>query len=514
MAVMNIRKWDPGHTLRCRFLDGDDFQQGKVKEKAVIWEDYANIKISFGSDPEAEIRISFQADSGSWSAVGTDCLITDYFPQNQPTMNFGWLRDDTPDEEYAHIVVHEFGHALGCIHQYQSPNDNLQWNIDVVYQVFSGPPNYWSKDDIDHNILQRYSPSGISATSFDEHSIMLYQFDGSLFLDGKGTPLNTDLSHMDKQMISQMYPHQTDTSRPTSSLIIADSADHIAQPDVPLFRGAGPESQPVKDPLDRLEPVHFSITSPSTIVSAKPFEIYVWAHLDAQRDEVLHRATQAQGPDLTVKSKGPVGIAAHTLLTVSLVVDSATVEPPDDTLLWQGDIACISFVVTTSVAAPSQLRGCLTVRAEGLEIARLRFLLEQPAAAQENIHRSAFASYASEDLAQVIGRIQALNKVAPWIDVFWDRAHLRSGEYWEKRLFEEIDMRDVFYLFWSRNAQNSAWVNKEWEHAFDAKGVDFIDPFPLETPDLAPPPDKLKAKHFNDPILAFRPRSMKAEPRN
>jgi hypothetical protein len=35
---------------------------------------------------------------------------------------------------------------------------------------------------------------------------MLYQFDGSLFLDGKGTPNNTVLSQHDKDFIGQMYP--------------------------------------------------------------------------------------------------------------------------------------------------------------------------------------------------------------------------------------------------------------------------------------------------------------------
>jgi hypothetical protein len=82
----------------------------------------------------------------------------------------------------------------------------LKWNKPAVYRYFSGPPNYWSKEDIDFNILQKYSPEGLKFTRFDRDSIMLYQFPAELFSDHKATPLNFQLSKKDKDFIRQMYP--------------------------------------------------------------------------------------------------------------------------------------------------------------------------------------------------------------------------------------------------------------------------------------------------------------------
>jgi hypothetical protein len=68
----------------------------------------------------------------------------------------------------------------------------------------------------------------------------------------------------------------------------------------------------------------------------------------------------------------------------------------------------------------------------------------------------------------------------------------------------EAEGRDVFYLFWSRAARASEWVEKEWRHALQARGLDFIDPAPLTPADQAPPPSDLASLHFNDPIRLYK----------
>ena len=118
-------------------------------------------------------------------------------------------------------------------------------------------------------------------------------------------------------------------------------------------------------------------------------------------------------------------------------------------------------------------------------------------------YRSAFASYASEDRAEVLSRVQGMVAVNKNMDVFVDAINIRAGQDWEESLLKHLLKAAVFYLFWCRHAISPDWVTKEWHLALETKGEDFIDPVPLENPEVAPPPRQLSRKHFNDPLLAF-----------
>ncbi len=215
-------------------------------------------------------------------------------------------------------------------------------------------------------------------------------------------------------------------------------------------------------------------------------------------------------------SKGPVRIARGTILTVRLEVTGARIEDPEDTVLWDGEIGCANFAVTFPNQPEKQtLPGKALVYLNGVQMAKVQFVLEVGGAkahdvvpATETRIGKAFASYASADRDEVLGRLQGIRKAAPNLDIFFDVLTLRSGQSWEDEIERLIAASDVFYLFWSVNASSSTWVEREWRTALRSGRADFIDPVPLQSPEEAPPPPELASLHFNDWMLAFRRRKV------
>jgi hypothetical protein len=200
-----VRKmWANGRTLRVRFLSGgSSYIRGKVKQYANIWSQYANIYFQFVESGPADIRITF-TPGGSSSYVGTDSSLR---PADQATMNYGWFSDQTADEEFSRTVTHEFGHAIGCIHEHSQPNADIKWNKPVVYESYR--QKGWSEQEVDSNIFFRYTKADITSTWFDPTSIMEYPIPEAFTTNGFKVGLNTHLSSTDIEFIGRMYPKRT-----------------------------------------------------------------------------------------------------------------------------------------------------------------------------------------------------------------------------------------------------------------------------------------------------------------
>jgi hypothetical protein len=157
-----------------------------------------NLDISFVDNPtEADVRISFDKDGGSWSLVGTDHLQE----KNAATMNFGWF--DVP------TVIHEFGHMIGLIHEHQNPKgQKIMWDDKKVIE-WAKDSQGWSEQTTKQNIINKYDKNSINGSDFDPLSIMLYFFPASLTKNNVGTEQNFRLSGQDVIWIDKMY-HKND----------------------------------------------------------------------------------------------------------------------------------------------------------------------------------------------------------------------------------------------------------------------------------------------------------------
>ena len=273
-------------------------------------------------------------------------------------------------------------------------------------------------------------------------------------------------------------------------------------------------SPPIKIKADdSFDPVHFAVTCSHTVVPASSFVLNVWAYLQIHQGEVERQAKNALGGAKPyVQSVGPSKVARGTVLSVSLRIDELTTDALEGTILWDGEIGNVTFSISVPNGISRGVKsGFATVHVGSLRIAAIHFFITigRTATSSHQVfsrgvkHRTAFASYASEDRDAVLARIQGIQKAAPKLEVFLDVLNLRSGEDWSKRLWKEIPSRDIFYLFWSESASRSNWVEMEWRCALEARGLDFIDPVPLVSPSKVPPPRELASRHFNDWVLAF-----------
>ncbi|MBU0792163.1 MAG: hypothetical protein KKC55_17095 [Gammaproteobacteria bacterium] len=204
-AVLREAQWQPKTAISATFLTGSEALRARVRAVAEEWvgDKMANLSFKWVDDLAADIRIDFVQGNGSWSYLGTVCRQID---SPKATMNYGWLTDASSETELRRVVLHEFGHALGLIHEHQNPQGGIKWNEAAVMSDLSGPPNNWDSATIRRNVLDKYPSSVVIGTKVDKDSIMMYPIPAA-WTDGEFTVgLNGELSEIDKGLIRHAYP--------------------------------------------------------------------------------------------------------------------------------------------------------------------------------------------------------------------------------------------------------------------------------------------------------------------
>ena len=121
-------------------------------------------------------------------------------------MQLGWFDANTSEQELRRTVLHEFGHALGLVHEHNVDQNNpIVWDKEKVYTYYEAL-NGWDQETVDQNIFMKYEEESLNSNGFDAKSIMLYAVPKKLTTNGFSTSWNTAISENDKAFVQSIYP--------------------------------------------------------------------------------------------------------------------------------------------------------------------------------------------------------------------------------------------------------------------------------------------------------------------
>lgn len=255
--------------------------------------------------------------------------------------------------------------------------------------------------------------------------------------------------------------------------------------------------------------VQFSAISPKKLDKGDYSIIDIYMYEEAFKSIVEQALAEADQPSKATTS-GYVEVQDKTSVKVELSSPDIQIDDNVSECVWNGRYQRFSFdVYVPEDYSKKKVLFTANVYINGVIATKLKILADcESANTPMQVERfdisRAFVSYASQDRNTVTMIVQGLRKARPDLQVFFDVETLRSGEKWENELRKNIDSSDIFFLCWSHSARESQWVDYEWRYAYDRKGIDFIEPIPLEAPADCQPPEELSSKHFNDLMLYIR----------
>lgn len=197
----NFYLWDVGSILYVKIWNGSPQMRQMIQAYAKEWEKYANIKFQFVETGDAHIRVLLDNKGGNNSRIGIQALSV---PQDQKTMNLDTTTFKTAAYTYT-CIVHEFGHAIGLLHEHSSPISGIKWNKDYVYAELKRT-NGWDRDAVDWNLFKTVNQFYTNGTTYDRYSIMHYPIMPGWTTNSYVVNWNNAISEGDKNLMRILYP--------------------------------------------------------------------------------------------------------------------------------------------------------------------------------------------------------------------------------------------------------------------------------------------------------------------
>lgn len=211
LAIVVSKWWGPEVKLAVGFLDSPPNELRKrILEHMNAWGRNANVQF-YESTVDPVVRIARFSDAessgrgGYWSYIGTDITLID---ADKPTLNLDGFTMATPDREFVRVVRHEAGHTLGFPHEHMRKEQVIRLNQRKVIDAYMASQG-WTEQEVIDQVLTPLEESSIFGTAnSDQTSIMCYQIDGALTIDGKPILGGLDINELDHNFAAAVYPRR------------------------------------------------------------------------------------------------------------------------------------------------------------------------------------------------------------------------------------------------------------------------------------------------------------------
>jgi len=225
LAGITNNLWEPNSTLKVGFDFSDYCVPSNLRSEFINqilaiageWSLHGSIQLTYEKNKSnCDIVIGFKSHKGTYSYLGTDSLILISKGKNSMNIDPTWVSslwdlDKESTNFYRiytqHAIKHEFGHALGFIHEHQRADRPFHWDKEWMRANFDqlGLPTWAS---VRSNYIIKEDMVNLTYGNYDFKSIMNYDWVADATIEKIASNLEDilNISNKDKNQMEVLYP--------------------------------------------------------------------------------------------------------------------------------------------------------------------------------------------------------------------------------------------------------------------------------------------------------------------